>query len=133
MRIAARGFEQSVLMQTSTQERQSICGVFSPLQQSKEIQVAFGECHSALHQSPMLSESEPVDVELMHEAQAYSSKAWLCKKAFQGLKISPHASSIHSTKNIKDTGCDQLVSDPSAHVKKRTQRQDDSILLRHMD
>ena len=28
---------------------------------------------------------------------------------------------------------DQLVSDPSTYVKKRTERQDDSILSRHMD
>ena len=29
--------------------------------------------------------------------------------------------------------CNQLISDPSTHVKKRAQRSDDSILLRHMD
>ena len=29
--------------------------------------------------------------------------------------------------------CDQLISDPSTYVKKRAQRSDDSILLRHMD
>ena len=28
---------------------------------------------------------------------------------------------------------DQLISDPSTYVKKRAQRSDDSILLRHMD
>ena len=28
---------------------------------------------------------------------------------------------------------DQLISDPSTNVKKRTQRSDDSILLRHTD
>ena len=31
------------------------------------------------------------------EAQLESSKVWLCKKAFQGLKISPQAWGIHST------------------------------------
>ena len=30
-------------------------------------------------------------------------------------------------------GYDQLVSDPSTYVKKRTQRQDESVLLRHTD
>ena len=29
--------------------------------------------------------------------------------------------------------CDQLISDPSTYVKKRAQRSDDAILLRHMD
>ena len=28
---------------------------------------------------------------------------------------------------------DQLISDPSTYVKKRAQRSDDSILVRHMD
>ena len=28
---------------------------------------------------------------------------------------------------------DQLIFDPSTYVKKRTQRSDDAILLRHMD
>ena len=36
-------------------------------------------------------ESEPVYVELAPEAQLDSSKVWLCKKAFQGLKISLQA------------------------------------------
>ena len=36
----------------------------------------------------MPSESEPVYVEQAPEAQLVSSKVWLCKKAFEGLKIS---------------------------------------------
>ena len=32
--------------------------------------VAFGDCHSAFHQSPMASESEPVYVEPGPEAQS---------------------------------------------------------------
>ena len=50
--------------------------------------VAFGDCHSAFHQSPMPSEPEPVYVEPAPEAQLDSSKTWLCKEAFQGLKMS---------------------------------------------
>ena len=38
-----------------------------------------------------------------------------------------------STQKISDMNCDQLISDPSTYVKKRAQRSDDSILLRHMD
>ena len=34
---------------------------------------------------------------------------------------------------MNDMSDDQLISDPSTYVKKRTQRSDDSILLRHMD
>ena len=77
-------------------------------------------------------ESE-VYVEPAPEAQLDSSKVWLCKKAFQGLKISPQAWSIHSTQRINDMNNNQLISDPSTYVKKRAQRSDDSILLRQMD
>ena len=40
---------------------------------------------------------------------------------------------VHSTQKINDMGYHQLISDPSAYVKKRAQRSVDSILLRHMD
>ena len=40
---------------------------------------------------------------------------------------------VHSTQKINDMSHDQLISDPSTYVKKRTQLSDDSILLRHMD
>ena len=85
------------------------------------------------HHSPMPSESEPVCVEPAPEAQLDSSKVWLCKKAFQGLKISLQACGVHSTQKINDMSYNQLISDPSTYVKKRTQRTDDSIFLRHMD
>ena len=74
--------------------------------------VAFGDRHRAFPQSPMPSESEPVYVEPVPEPQMDSSKVCLQK--------------------IKEMGV-ELVSDPSTYVKKRTQRQDDSILKRHMD
>ena len=72
-------------------------------------------------------------VEPVLEAQLDSSKVWLCQKAFQGLKISPQAWGIHSTKKVNDMSYDQLVSDLSMYVKKRSQRQDVSIFLCHMD
>ena len=93
--------------------------------------VAFGDCYSAFQQSLMPIESEPVYVEPAPEAQLDSSKVWLCKKAFQGHKISPQAWGIHSTQKIKDMNYDQFISDPSTYVKKRAQRSEDSILLRH--
>ena len=74
----------------------------------------------------MPSDSESVYVERAPEAQLDSSRIWLCKKAWQGLKISPQAWSIHSTQKTNDMNC-------TTYVKKRTQRSDDSILLRHMD
>ena len=40
---------------------------------------------------------------------------------------------IHSTQKINDMSYNQLKSDPSTYVKKRAQRSEDSILLRHMD
>ena len=57
----------------------------------------------------------------------------LQEKAFQGLKISPQAWSIHSTQKIHDMIYNELMSDPSTYEKKRAQRSEDSILLRHMD
>ena len=39
----------------------------------------------------------------------------------------------HSTQKINDMSSNQLISDPSTYVKKRTQRSDDLILLRHID
>ena len=79
------------------------------------------------------SDSEPVHVEPAPEAQLESSKVWLCKKAFQGLKITPQAWCIHSTQKINDTSYSQLISAPSTYVKKRAQRSEDSVLLCHMD
>ena len=81
----------------------------------------------------MPSDSEPVYVEPAPEAQLDSSKIWHCKNVFQGLKISPQAWCIHSTQKINDKSYNQLISDPSTCVKKRAQRSDDSILLRHID
>ena len=81
----------------------------------------------------MPSESKPVHVEPAPEARLDSLKVWLCKITFQGLKISPQAWSIHSTQKINDMSYDQLTSDPSTYETKRTQRSDDSILLRHVD
>ena len=81
----------------------------------------------------MPSESEPVYVEPAPEAQLDSSKVWLCKKAFQGLKITPQAWGFHSTQKINDMRYNQLISDSSTFVKKCAQRSEDSILLHHMD
>ena len=78
-------------------------------------------------------ESEPLYVEPALEAQLDSSKAWLCKKAFQGLEISPQSWSIQSTQKINHMNYSQLISDLSTYVKKRAQRSDDSILLHHID
>ena len=77
--------------------------------------------------------SQLVYVEPAPEAQLDSSKVWLCKNAFQGLKIYPQAWCIHSTQKINDMNYSQLISDSSTYAKKRAQRSDDSILLRHMD
>ena len=41
--------------------------------------------------------------------------------------------SFSSTQKINDMNYSQLISDPSTYVKKRAERSEDSILLRHMD
>ena len=81
----------------------------------------------------MPGESEAVCVEPAPEAQLDSFKLWFYKKAFQGLKIFPQAWGIRSTQKINDMSYSQLISGPSAYVKKRSQRSEASILLRHMD
>ena len=110
VRLNARGFEQTVSSDTDF-----YAGL--RLQQFTGKPVAFGDCHSAFRQSPMPIESEPVYVEPAPEAQLDSSKVWLCKKAFQGFKISPQACSTHSTQKINDMNYNQLISDPSTYVK----------------
>ena len=99
--LVQEAWSQLSVLMLFFQESQSsrLCEVFSPLLQSTEA-----------------------------EAQVDSSKEWLCKNALQGLKISPQSWSIHTTQKINDLSYDQLVSDPSAYVKKRN-----SILLRRMD
>ena len=72
----------------------------------------------------MPSGSEQVYVEPVPEALLDSSRVWLCKKAFQELKISPQAWCIDS-KKINDIYYSQLISDPSTCVKKGAQRSDD--------
>ena len=89
--------------------------------------VAFGYCQIAFHQSPMPNDPKP-----LLEATVQHSTFSLCKKAFQGVKISPRASEIHGTENIGAIGHEQLKSNPSTHVAKSEERKDDSILLRHM-
>ena len=72
-------------------------------------------------------------VEPVPEANAHHSKVWLCKKAFQGLKISLHAWGIHSSEKIGAMGYEQLKSDPSMCVVICEKGKDDSILLHHID
>ena len=81
--------------------------------------VAFGDCHSAFHQSPMPSDSEPVYVEPAPEAQLDSSKVCLCKKAFQGLKISPQAWGNLSKQKINDMSYNKLISEETCATIRR--------------
>ena len=67
-------------------------------------------------------------VEPALEALLDSSKVWLRKKRFKDSRFLLRPGAFHSTQKINDMSYNQLVS-----VKKRTPRQDDSILLRHMD
>ena len=136
VRLVARGLEQTVSSDTDFYAGTPKLTTLRALLTIAAIHgnpVAFGDCHSAFQQSPMPIESGPENVEPAPEAQLDSSKVWLSKKAFQGLKISPQAWCIHSTQRINDMNYNQLVSDPSTYVKKHAQRSDDSILLRHMD
>ena len=136
VRLAAQGFEQTVSSDADffagAPKLTTLRGLLTVAALHRK-PVAFGDCHCAFHQSPVPSESEPVYVEAAPEAQLHSSKVWFCKKAFQGLKISPQAWCIHSTQKINDMNDNQLISDLSTCVKKRTQRSEDLVLLRHVD
>ena len=136
VRLVPRGFEQTVSTDTDFYAGAPKLTTLRALLAIAAIHgnpVALGDCHSAFHHSPLPVGSEPVYVEPAPEAQLDSSKVWLRKKAFQGLKISSQGWGIHSTQKINDMNYSQLISDPSTYVKKRAQRSDDSILLRHMD
>ena len=104
-------------MQTSPQERQKLT-TLRGLLTTVAIHghpVAFGDGQCAFHQSSMPSEPEPVYAEPVPQAQADSSNVWLCKKAFQGLMISPQAwEHTQKKKKINDMDKDQLLSDPLA-------------------
>ena len=72
-------------------------------------------------------------VETALEAQFVSFEVWLCKKALQGLEMSPQALGYSQQTENQRHEFHQLLPDLLTIVKKRTQRSDDSILLRHMD
>ena len=55
------------------------------------------------------------------------------QESFSGTQDLSSGLGIHSTQKIDDMNYSQLISDPSTYVKKRAQRSDNSILLRHMD
>ena len=76
----------------------------------------------------MPSGSEPVFVEPAPEAQQDSSKKWHCKKAFQGLKISPQAWCIHSTQKINDMSYNQCTG-PEEHLMSDFEHMKTSLYL----
>ena len=136
VRFVARGFEQTVNSDIDFfggAPKLTTLSAFLTIAALHGNPVASGDCHSAFHQSHMPSDSEPVYVEPAPEAQLDSSKVRLCKKAFQGLKISLQAWSIHSTQKTNEMNYRQLISDPSTYVKKRAKRSEDTIVLRHID
>ena len=55
------------------------------------------------------------------------------RKRFRDLRSLLRPGSSHSTQMINEMSYSQLSADPSTYVKKRTQRSQNSILLRHMD
>ena len=100
VRLVARGFEPTASSDTDFYSGTPKLTTLRALLTIAAIHgnpVAFGDCHSAFHQSPMPKESEPVCVEPAPEALLDSSKVWLCKRAFHALKISPQPWGIHST------------------------------------
>ena len=55
------------------------------------------------------------------------------QEGFSGTQDLPSGLGYHSTHKVNDMNYGQLISILSTYVKKRAQRSDDSILLRHMD
>ena len=108
VRFVARGFQQTVSSGTDVYAgtpKQTTLRALLTIAAIHGNPVAFGDCHSACHQSPMPSDSQPVCVEPAPEAQLDSSQIWLCNKDVQGLKISPQAWGNHSTQKINDMSC----------------------------
>ena len=102
VRLVARGFEQTVSSDSDfcAGTPKLTLRALLTIAAIHRNPVAFGDCHSAFQPSPMPTESELV--EPAPEAQLDSSKVWLCKKTFQGVKISPQGWGIHSTQKIND-------------------------------
>ena len=127
MRIVAKDFSRpSVPTHTSTQERQNSrrCDVCSTWLQSTDIQW----------------HSENVTVLLIiHQSRANQIQcksragAWSARRLFKVLRFRHRFGEYSHHKQNQRHGLWLVVSDPSTYVKKWTQRQDDSIFLRHMD
>ena len=88
--------------------------------------MAFGDCHSACHQSPMPSEAEPVYVEPVLETQVglfqcFFLARMLCKVSRFRARVGVFT---FTAQRINGMGNDQVVSG----VAKRTQREDESTL-----
>ena len=86
VRLVARGLEQTVCSDADIYAGTPKLPTLRALLTIAAIHgnpVAFGDCHSAFHQSPMPIEPEPVYVEPAPGAQLDSSKVCLCKNAFQ--------------------------------------------------
>ena len=82
MRLVERGFEQTVnsdaFFFAGTPKLTTLRGLLT-IAALDGNPVAIGDCHSAFHQSPMPSESEPVCVKPAREAQLDSSKGFARK------------------------------------------------------
>ena len=94
--------------------------------------VALENCNSAFHQPPRTGESEPVNVEPVPEAQLDFFPRY--GHARMGSRTQDFSSGLVSSQHTEnDMIYDQLISDLSTYRKKRTQRSDDSTVLRHSD
>ena len=124
----------SVLMQIFMQERHSSrrCEVHSPLLQFTKIQL-----HLEIVKMLLLNHQCRANQNHCLWSQCRNHR-WTLPKFVSTrrlFKVSRfrHMLGVFAAQKINEMGVDQLVSDPSTYLKKRTQRQDDSVLLRHRD
>ena len=98
---------------------------FSLIMGTWEMEALFRQRASLWEQTPLLERST--------RRWNRTPRRWTCPTLSQQQPSGCVTWCIHSTQKINDMNYSQLVSHPSAYVKKRAQRSDDSILLRHMD
>ena len=128
MRLVARGFEQTVSSDTDffagPPKLTTLRGILT-IAAIHGNPDAFGDCYHCQANQKECTRSQC----LKH--------SWTLPKFGSASKLFRDSISlipgVFTAQKINDMNYNQLISDPSTYVKKRGQRSDDSILLRHMD
>ena len=124
VRLVARGFEQMVSSDTDFYAG-------APKLTTLRALLTIAAAHFINHRCQV---TQNQSMWSQHRKHSWTlPKYGFARKLFKDSRFSLQAWGIHSTRRINDMSHNQLISDPSTCVKKRSQRSEDSTLLRHMD